>query len=161
MIWKYYDDDDNQPLQKTAFFTLVKKGLHQDQSNQSFAQLTLGLVGFTQALTNTLMGLDGGKRKKQLYANTRKCPFLSCKLFGASPITDFAYLEIKVHKALHLKLQKNTNVPICFSWLNCALQGIEAMFWVSMRPFEACVTDVWQTDSLTNFNKSQRYTVLL
>ena len=21
-----------------------------------------------------------------------------------------------------------------FSWLNCALQGIEAMFWVSMRP---------------------------
>ena len=37
---------------------------------------------------------------------------------------------------------KNTNVPICFSWLNCALQGIEAMFWVSMRLFEACVTDV-------------------
>ena len=28
MIWKYYDDDDDQPLQTTAFFTLVKKGLH-------------------------------------------------------------------------------------------------------------------------------------
>ena len=28
MIWKSYDDDDDQPLQKTAFFTLVKKGLH-------------------------------------------------------------------------------------------------------------------------------------
>ena len=41
-----------------------------------------------------------------------------------------------------LQRQKNTNVPICFSWLNCALQGIEAMFWVSMRLFEACVTDV-------------------
>ena len=93
-------------------------------------------------------------QKKTLPRVYLKLFLLSCQLFGASPITDFAYLEIKVHKALYVKLQKNTNVPICFSWLNCALQGIEAMFWVSMRPFEACVTDVWQTDSLTNFNKS-------
>ena len=53
------------------------------------------------------------------------------------------------------KVAKTTNVPICFSWLSCALQGIEAMFWVSMRLFEACVTDVWQTDFLTNFRWCQ------
>ena len=140
MIWKYYDDDDDQPLQKTAFFTLVKKGLHQDQSNQSFAQLTLGLVGFTQALTNTLMGLDG--EKKTALGKHEEMSFFELKIVWHIPNHRFCIFRNKSAQSTPFKVAKNTNVPICFSWLNCALQGIEAMFWVSMRLFEACVTDV-------------------
>ena len=68
----------------------------------------------------------------------------------------------------------------CSSWLNCALWDVEAMFWVSMRHYEAvavanwwywvsrghlclyilhkveiwaCVTDAWRTNSLSDFER--------
>ena len=38
----------------------------------------------------------------------------------------------KKYKCYHLMDDRT-----CSSWLNCALRDIKAMFWVSMRPYEA------------------------
>ena len=49
---------------------------------------------------------------------------------------DIESCKCKKYKCSHLM-----DARTCSSWLNCALRDIEAMFWVSVRPYEACVTD--------------------
>ena len=88
--------------------------------------------------------------KKTALGKHEEMSFFELKIVWHIPNHRFCIFRNKSAQSTPFKVAKNTNVPICFSWLNCALQGIEAMFWVSMRLFEACVTDVWQTDFLTN-----------
>ena len=110
----------------------------------------MGLVGFTQSLTNTLMGLDG---KKNSFRYTSGNVLFELKIVWHIPNHRFCIFGNKSAHRL-----ESTKHSICLSSiavyvvLVCSTVCYRILSYV-LGLYETFVTDVWQTDSLTDFGR--------